>query len=198
MRRTLHWLCCLVSLAVLAGCVSGPETRADYDKTVDFAQYRSFGFFDKVGTDEADYESLVTLRLKASTRRELEGRGYRYTETAPDLLVNFNASVSQQTRVYSAPMPFYGGFYGYGYGYGYYGAWAAYQPYVYQYDEGTLKIDIVDARRKQLVWQGVAVGRISEKVEKDRAAAIDSAVQETFTHFPFRAGGSGPMPANEK
>ena len=195
MRRAVHWLFCLVSFAMLAGCASGPETRADYDRTVDFAQYRTFGFFDKVGTDEADYESLVTMRLKVSTRRELEARGYRYTETAPDLLVNFNASITQQTRVYSAPMPFYGGYYGYGYGY--YGAWAAYQPYVYQYDEGTLKIDIVDAKRKQLVWEGVAVGRISEKAKKDRATAIDSAVQEMFTQFPFRAGGSGPMPAHE-
>ena len=186
MRRALHWLCSLVALAALVGCVSAPETRADYDQTVDFAQYRSFGFFDKVGTDEADYESLVTRQLKASTRRELEARGYRYTETAPDLLVNFNASVTQQTRV--RHMPFYGGYYGYGYP-GYYGFWGGYEPYIYQYDEGTLKIDIVDARRKQLVWEGVTVGRITDKAKKNRATAIDVAVQDMFTQFPFRAGG---------
>ena len=188
MRRALHSLCSLVALAALVGCVSAPETRADYDHTVDFAQYRSFGFFDKVGTDEADYESLVTRQLKASTRRELEARGYRYTATTPDLLVNFNASVTQQTRV--RHMPFYGGYYGYGYGYpGYYGAWAGYEPYVDQYEEGTLNIDIVDARRKQLVWEGVTVGRITDKAKKNRATAIDVAVQDMFTQFPFRAGG---------
>ena len=188
MRRALHSLCSLVAFAALVGCVSAPETRADYDQTVDFAQYRSFGFFDKVGTDEADYESLVTRQLKASTRRELEARGYRYTETTPDLLVNFNASVTQQTRV--RHMPFYGGYYGYGYGYpGYYGAWAGYEPYVDQYEEGTLSIDIVDARRKQLVWEGVTVGRITDKAKKNRATAIDVAVQDMFTQFPFRAGG---------
>ena len=188
MRRALHWLCSLVALAALVGCVSAPETRADYDKTVDFAQYRSFGFFEKVGTDEADYESLITRQLKASTRRELESRGYHYTGSAPDLLINFNASVTQQTRVHPGPMPFYGGgFYGWGYP-GYYGAWAGYEPYVDQYDEGTLNIDIVDARRKQLVWEGVTVGRITDKAKKDRATAIDVAVQDMFTQFPFRAG----------
>ena len=188
MRLTLRWLCNLVALAALVGCASTPETSADYDRTVDFAQYRSFGFFDKVGTDEADYESLVTRQLKASTRRELEARGYRYTETAPDLLVNFNASVTQQTRV--RHMPFYGGYYGYGYGYpGYYGAWAGYEPYVDQYEEGTLNIDIVDARRKQLVWEGVTVGRVTDKAKKNRATAIDLAVQDMFVRFPFRAGG---------
>ena len=188
MRRALHWLCSLVALAALVGCASAPETPADYDQTVDFAQYRSFGFFDKVGTDQPDYESLATRQLKASPRRELEARGYRYTETAPDLLVNFNASVTQQTRV--RHKPFYGGYYGYGYGYpGYYGAWAGYEPYVDQYEEGTLSIDIVDARPKQLVWEGVTVGRITDKAKKNRATAIDVAVQDMFTQFPFRAGG---------
>ena len=191
MRRTIHWLCSLVALVALSSCASAPETRADYDKTVDFAQYRSFAFFDKVGTDEADYESLITRHLKASTRRELEARGYRYSESTPDLLVNFNASVTQQTRVHSAPMPFYGGGY-YGYGYpGYYGFWGGYyEPYVDQYDEGTLKIDIVDARRKQLVWEGTTVGRITDKAKKDRAAAVDLAVRDMFTQFPFRVGGT--------
>jgi hypothetical protein len=185
MRSALHWLCSLVALVALAGCASAPETHADYDKTVDFAQYRSFAFFDKVGTDEADYESLTTRHLKASTRRELEARGYRYSESEPDLLVNFNASVTQQTRVRSAPMGFYGGYYGYGYP-GYYGYWGGYEPYIYQYDEGTLKIDIVDARRKQLVWEGVTVGRITDKARNDRSAALDLAVRDIFTRFPSR------------
>jgi hypothetical protein len=189
MRSVLRWLFSLLALVALAGCASAPETHADYDETVDFAQYRSFAFFDKVGTDEADYESLTTQHLKASTRRELEARGYRYSESAPDLLVNFNASVTQQTRVRPAPM-FYGGYYGYGYP-GYYGYWGGYyEPYVYQYEEGTLRIDIVDARRKQLVWEGVTVGRITDKAKKYRAAAIDTAVRDMFTQFPFRVVGT--------
>ena len=67
----------------------------------------------------------MTRQLKASTRRELEGRGYRYTEAAPDLLVNFNASVTQQTRVHPGPMPYWGGYYGYGWP-GYYGFWGGF------------------------------------------------------------------------
>jgi hypothetical protein len=78
--------------------------------------------------------------------------------------VNFNASITQQTRVYSAPMPFYGGYYGYGYGY--YGAWALTSLTSTSTYEGTLKIDIVDAKRKQLVWEGVAVGTHLRKGEE--------------------------------
>jgi hypothetical protein len=38
-----------------------PETRADYDKPWTSRSIAAIGFFDKVGTDEADYESLVTM-----------------------------------------------------------------------------------------------------------------------------------------
>jgi hypothetical protein len=182
----LWTLLCGVFVAIaLGGCASGPETRANWDKSVDFAQYRSFAFFEKLGTDEAGYQSLITQQLKASTRRELEARGYTYSEAKPDLLVNFNASLAQQTRVTQSPT-MYPGYYGYRYGY--YGGWAGYQTRVDQYMEGTLNIDLVDAARKQLVWEGVAVGRVSEKENVDRTAAIDAAVREIFTKYPFRAG----------
>lgn len=194
LRSTWHAVCVgLLAILAIAGCASTPETHANYDSSTDFAQYRTFGFFDKLGTDEdTGYESLVTRQLKASTRRELEARGYMYSASAPDLLVNFNTSIQQQVRVHSAPMPFYGGYWGgyYGYRYGYYGAWGGYEPYVDNYEEGTLNIDIVDARRKQLVWEGVTVGRITNQVKRNRAAAIDAAVKDLFAQFPFRAAGA--------
>ena len=188
MLRTLRALLCGIAFSVvLAGCASGPETRANYDKSVDFSQYRTFGFFEKLGTDASGYESLITQQLKAATRRELESRGYAFSTAGPDLLVNFNAKLAQQTRVSQTPAMYGGGYYGYRYGY--YGGWSGYNTYVDQYVEGTLNIDIVDAKRKQLVWEGVAVGRVTEKVQADRAAAIDAAVKEIFLKYPFRAGG---------
>jgi hypothetical protein len=179
----------LLLLAWLAGCTSGPQVRANYDQGADFSRYRTFGFFEKLGTDEGGYSSLVTQQLKASTRRELETRGYTYAETGADLLLNFNAKLQQQTRVSQSPAmyPYYG------YRYGYYGGWSGYHTYVDQYVEGTLNVDIVDAARKQLVWEGVAVGRVSEKAEANRAAAIDMAVKEIFAKYPFRAGSGQPI-----
>ena len=110
MLRTLRALLCGIAFSVvLAGCASGPETRANYDKSVDFAQYRTFGFFEKLGTDASGYESLITQQLKAATRREMEARGYAFSTANPDLLVNFNASLAQQTRVSQSPTMYGGG-----------------------------------------------------------------------------------------
>jgi hypothetical protein len=79
----------------------------------------------------------------------------------------------------------------YGYRRGFYGGWGgyAYETRVDQYVEGTLNIDIVDAQRKQLVWEGVAVGRVGDKTQQERQVALRSAVAEIFAKYPFRAGG---------
>jgi hypothetical protein len=190
MRNLIHVLTIAVTL-LIASCATSPVSRtaADYDRSADFSAYRTFGFFETLGTDAAGYESLVTQALKSATRREMEARGYAYAETGADLLINFNAKLAQQTRVSqtSAP-PMY-----YGYRRGYYGGWSTYgygtQTHVDQYTEGTLNIDIVDANRKQLVWEGVAIGRVTDKVRQNREAAINAAVAEVFAKYPFRAGG---------
>ena len=83
----------LAGLVTLASCSSSPKISSDFDKDTDFSRYRTFAFFDPLGTDAADYESLVSQTLKEAARFELEARGYRYSEASPDLRVNFNAII---------------------------------------------------------------------------------------------------------
>lgn len=175
----------LVAVAILlAGCASGPKVTADYDRSANFGSYRSFGFYDPLGTDQAGYETLITQTLKSSVRQEMESRGYTYAETGADLLVNFNAQLAQRTDVSQTPAtPMY-----YGYRRGFYGGWGGYETRVDQYVEGTLNVDMVDPQRKQLVWEGVAVGRVTKKTQEDRQAAIRAAVAEIFAKYPFKAG----------
>ena len=62
--RTAPWFTLIVVGALLQGCASGPEIRADANPEADFAQYRTFGFFDPLATDKAGYSSILTARLK--------------------------------------------------------------------------------------------------------------------------------------
>lgn len=173
--------------AGLGGCASGPTIRVDKDPKANLTAYRTFGFFEPVATDQAGYSTLITARLKAATRRELEARGYAYEEANPDLRINFNLNVAEKTEVRSSPSMTVG--YGYyGYRAGMYGAWTGY-PYdvrTTNYKQGTLTIDVVDAGRKALVWQGVAEGRISKKAMQNPAPAVDAAVTQILATFPSR------------
>lgn len=178
----------------IAGCSSGPSIRVDADPSVKITEYRTFGFFDPLATDQAGYSTLLTARLKEATRRELEARGYSYEQADPDLRINFNVNVVDKTEIRSSPNASVG--YGYyGYRSGMYGAWSSY-PYDVQttnYRQGTLTVDAVDTARKSLVWQGVAEGRISKKAMENPAPAIDAAMAQIFEGFPSRV--SPPAPA---
>lgn len=174
----------LLLAACIVGCASKPEIRADADPSADLRSYKTFGFFDDLSTDRSKYSTMITSRLKDATRREMQKRGYTEDAENPQLLVNFNTNVESRTEVHSSPSA---GFYGYRAGM--YGAWAGYPQDVYtsQYKEGTLAIDIVDAAKKQLVWQGVAQARVTEQMMENPTQAIDSIIADIFAKYPVQA-----------
>jgi hypothetical protein len=180
-----------LALALLAACSSGPRIRTDRDPAANFAAYRTYNFASELGTDRAGYSTLLTSRFKTAVSREMEARGYRLADD-PDLLVNFFTSVREQTRMQSTPVVV--GVDYYRYRNGLYVAWPLYGEDVstVHYQVGTASIDVVDAARKQLVWEGTAEGRLSRRVQKDPGPAIDKAVQEIFERYPARAGSTTP------
>ena len=184
MRHTKA-ICLSAAIAVgllASACASGPQVRADADPSVNFSAYKTFGFFDQLATDRSKYSTMITSRLKDATRRELQRRGYEEA-SAPQLLVNFNTNVENRTDVQSTPSAG-AGFYGYRAGM--YGAWGGYPQDVHttHYQEGTLAIDIVDASKKQLVWQGVAQARLTKSMLENPGDTIDSVVTDIFAKYP--------------
>ncbi|MCV2352817.1 DUF4136 domain-containing protein [Paucibacter sp. B2R-40] len=168
----------------LSGCASGPQVQVEMDRAADFSQYKTFAFVSPLGTDRSGYQTLVSGQLKAAAQRELEARGLRFDAAAPQLLINFNASLSEKLRV--SPGPSYGIGY-YGYRGGLYAPWPYYRDMnsVSQYTEGTLNIDVVDAARKQMIWEGVVTGSVSDQLSAEQAeAAINRALAAAFVKFP--------------
>ena len=104
--------------------------------------------------------ALTSGRTKDAARRQMEARGYVYDETSPDLWVNLNAYMQEKTDVVNTPEV------DYDYYYSYRARRYLSVPYwrdrteVYQYTEGTMNVDLVDAAQNRLVWTGVAVGRL--------------------------------------
>lgn len=169
----------------LAACASGPEIRVDGDPGANIPAFRTFGYFGSVATDKAGYSTILTGRLKAAATRELEAKGYKYSENNPELLINFNVNVVDKTEIYSTPGTGMGY---YGYRAGMYGAWAGYPPEIESrnYRQGTLSIDVVDASRKALVWQGIAEARVTSKMRENPGQTLDNIVTEVLQSFPAR------------
>ena len=174
----------LTALAIVLtlGCSAGPKVRSDYDRSADFGSYHTFNFVTTPGTEKVGYSTLVTQHIETAVTEQMQSRGYQRSDT-PDLLVNFSGRLQEKQEVQSAPGPAY-------YGYRTYGAWAGYGGSVYtvNYTEGTLNIDVIDARRMQMVWEGVGIGEVSQKDLENQQAAIRKAVADVFSRYPFRAG----------
>ncbi len=180
-----------VALMMLGGCASTPEVRVDFDRSADFTQYKTFGFASPLGTDRGGYQSIVSQYLKAATQREMEARGMRLEAGAPQLLVNFNAALNEKLRVTSVPSMGYGY---YGYRGGLYSVWPMYrdQATATPYTEGMLNIDVIDAARRQLVWEGVVTGSVTQVQLDNVQAAIDAAVVAAFLKYPIAGPAKAP------
>ena len=166
--------------ALLAACASGPEINHDINPAATFGNYKSFGFFSPLATDKAGYESVFTTRLKDSTRRAMESKGYVYSESGSDLLLNFYANVQDKQEIRSTPTSM--GYYGYRGGY--YGGFSTATVETVDYKQGTLSIDLVDAQKKILAWQALAEGRVSSEARKNPGPAIDAVVTRMFVSMP--------------
>ena len=188
--RPLRWLLATLLVGLLAACATGPRISSDADPRADFSAYRTFAFYSPLAIEREGYASLVSGRMKAAARAEMEARGYRYSEDDPDLWLNINAYMQRRTNVSSIPEVDYAYYYSYRYrGYVAMPYWRD-RTTVHRYTEGTMNIDIVDAGRNALVWEGIATGRVTRNQDAAaRDAAIDATIRDIFAAYPHRAGG---------
>ncbi len=174
---------------LLASCASKPTIKTDYDHSIDFSKYKTYGFFNPMGIENPNYSSIYGSIFRGAISKEMESRGYTKSDN-PDLMINVSGKMKDKTRVTTSPA-MHGGYYGYRGGR--YGAWGGYgygsSTHVSNYTEGTVNVDLVDVGLKRMVWEGVAVGRVSEKkTNEETRANIQAGIQEMFAGYPFRAG----------
>ncbi len=172
-------------MVLLTSCASGPTLFVNADPVAGFGSYKTYGFVKPLDTDHDGYSSILSQYLRTAASRELEARGYQRADN-PDLLINFHMQTQDRIQSTSTPstMPF-GGYYGYRSGY--YGVWGGYETHVTQYTEGTLTMDIVDAARMQLVWEGTAVGRVTNKDRANLQPVVAGVINQLFGKYPYRA-----------
>jgi hypothetical protein len=180
----------------IAGCAAPKiNTRAHTDPSANLSSYKTYAFVAEPGTNRGGYSTPITGYFKSAVTREMNARGYTYSESNPDLLINFNTNARENVDVRSRPTSTVGVGYGYGY-YGYRGGMYAMGPINYgtevetvRYKTGTANIDVVDAARKQLVWEGIAEGKITDKMMQNPQATIDAVITDMFVNYPVKGPG---------
>ena len=81
----------VVAASLVAGCTTPKiNTRSQSDPNVNLASYKTWGFVAEPGTNRGGYSTPITTYFKSAITREMNSRGYTYSESSPELLINFN------------------------------------------------------------------------------------------------------------
>lgn len=184
---------------LLASSCSSWKYAAKYDEQVDFSKYNTFGLLSWDPHNDIVMSKQSKKYFLMSIKGEMEARGYVYKEKDADLQISVFAIVEEETS-YSAYTDHYAGYTGYaavGVGVGVgsggasvgvvgYGSPSMY-PYTavtHDYNVGTVVIDLLDHSKKQIVWQGVATGRISH--EEPTEAGVRDGIGRLFQKMPVK------------
>ncbi|CAM1368521.1 conserved exported hypothetical protein [Tenacibaculum sediminilitoris] len=169
-------------VALLITSCSSVRVMTDYDTQTDFNQYKTFAFY-KTGIDKAQVSDLDKKRIMRAIETELSAKGMTKSAT-PDVLVSLFTKSRERININDNNVGW-----GVGYGWGW-NPWmwgGANQLNVNKYTEGTLFLDIIDAKDKQLVWQGIGTGALSTSSVEKKDARIKKFVAEIMAKYPPNA-----------
>ncbi len=159
-----------LSILIFFVSCSSVQVKTDYDTKTDFTKYKTFAFYKK-GIDKAKISDIDKRRILRAIEKDLLAKGLTKSNN-PDLLVSIFTKAQKKVDVYNrAWYPYY------------------YNPYwqnnVSKYVEGTLFIDLIDANKKQLIWQGIGKGVLSSSSKPEKKEArIQEIVSEILEKYP--------------
>jgi len=175
--KAIHTFWVLFFIGFTVSCASIYGVQYDYDKQVNFESLKTYDWLPI--PEKATMDSLVVNRVKNAVNSELQAKGLTMTSNNPDFFIAEHLGKKDKVKVTN---------WGYGYGsYGRYrgGYWGPQGVDTYQYEEGSLILDFVDAKSKKMIWRGVAKAQIDDTNTPEKSEKlIDEAVQEILKNFP--------------
>jgi hypothetical protein len=165
--KTVKFLPVLL-LFILGSCAS-VHVNSDYDKRVEFSQFKTYAFL-KSGIDKVEISDLDKKRILRSIDETMTAKGFTKSDN-PDLLINFFTKSTEEVNINQ---------FGYGFGWGPF--WGGHTT-AYTNTEGTLYIDLIDAKKKEMVWQGQGNGYLTQDTEK-KDEVIKDFVSKILAQYP--------------
>jgi hypothetical protein len=158
---------------------SSIKVSSDFDKSAEFKSYKTYAFAEEVASLPLD--DINRNRLLGAVEKELAAKGFTKSDN-PDVLINMSIKTKTQTTA-TATNSGYG--YGAGHRYGYGGGFSTTYINYDTYTDGTLFVDMIDAKKQQLVWQGRGTKTVDENASQQRREEnINYAVKQIFITYP--------------
>jgi hypothetical protein len=164
----------VLCFAMLVSACSSIKVQTDYNSEADFVDLSTFSWLPTYV--RAEMNRINVGRIKNAVNIQLGEKGFRMASSNPDFLVAMHIGVDQNIRV--TQEVYNRGPYRRGY-------WGGGRTYVDQYEEGSIIIDVVSAKTKELIWQGKATSTLKRNTTREKQAKkINKAIAKLLKDFP--------------
>lgn len=172
MRLFVFW-----SIPVFVGC-SSISVSSDYNESTDFTALKTFSWLLKTPEGAIDLgggNPLARQRIQDAVAAELANKGFmEIIDGKSDFYVTYFVGTQERIQVQPMQGPLMRP-YRMGMGYA----------EVYQYEEGTLILDLLDSKKQHVIWRGVAKGEVDwQRSHEEKTELIDEAVHKVLATFP--------------
>ncbi len=181
-----------IAMLFLGAC-STIQVTSDYDKTVDFNQFKTYSYYGWAKESNKILTPFDQKRIEEAFADEFAKRGLKYVEEGGDLTVALYIQTEQKQETTATTTGMggygYGGYYGWGPGWGwgpgFYGGMTQTTYQTYDYQVGTLVVDVFDTKKKVLIWESAGQGRINDD-PTNRDKSIPKVVAQIMATYPVQ------------
>lgn len=163
-------------ILVAAGC--GATIRSTTASNADLTRYKTYSF-SKPPAKAGQPESIVDQTIDSSLKEDLAAKGLTEAtpDQNPDFLVAHHVKTQEKMDVEEVD-------------YGFYGGWPGGAD-VTEYVEGTLIVDFIDPKTKQVFWRGTATSVVNHPESPD-IPKLEKVVGQVVDRYPAAAVAATP------
>jgi uncharacterized protein DUF4136 len=167
-------MCAVLAVLLTATVAYAQKVSVDSDPGAPFSSYRTYAWIE--GTPAPNPLNEDRLHIEVDSR--LAQKGLRMNTTSPDVIVVTHVTTKERQELVVS---------GFGYGPWWGGGYSTAN--VETYIDGTLVVDLYDAKTKKMVWRGVATATASDKPTKN-ISKMNKALDKMFEKYPGGTGNS--------
>src|SRR5712672_930418 len=164
---------CTLFFVALLGSAFAQKVQTDFDHQANFSQYKTYSW-----QTIKDPNSLWDARIKNAVDAQLAAKGWTQVDSGGDVAI----VAIKTTQTQRSLQTFYDGFGG-GWRWRGFGGMGEATTTEQDYKQGTLVVDMYDAKTKRLIWRGSAEDTLSDKAAKNEKN-LDKGVAKMFKKFP--------------
>ena len=173
----------ITGLLCLGVAAFAQEVQFDYDRSANFSAFKTYQWVDYKRVAVGD--QLLDQDIKRAVDEQLAGKGLRRVDSGGDLLVGYQAGISEEKQFDA----FGSGFGGWGWGGPGWGNFGDIHGTTSTIEIGKLVIGLFDPASKQLVWRGSASKTLDLKKDPDKNYRnLEKAMAKLFKNYPPGTG----------